>query len=229
VKISSQTFHKVNMAKTMETDSLGYTVQLNKVPTLAEGTDYGIFAEAVAAFGSAQNLLDKAVNSVVQHDMKGAIREALCENLEKHLGITRETQKVTSPTKADPNRQVDEYVVKSDAEFVKKALATANETVASTAQFVVPTEGFDFDAISEPRTAGSRGPGKTMLAFAEIVIAKGADAYNKTIGLLEASNPDAPKVVLDANGVPTTESLAGLIKANQQRMEKESMAALGIA
>lgn len=209
------------MSKTIETDSLGFTIKINKVPETID--------EAVAAFGGEANLIDSAVNSILQHNMKGDIRADICENLAKHLGVTRETKKVSSPTKADPNRQT-EVNTQSDAEFVKQVLAQAGVTPAEVAADILKSEGYDFDAISVPRTAGAgRGPGKQMLAFAEKVIAAGQEQYDKTIALLESANPDAAKVERNEAGVPTAESLAALIKANQERAVKESQAALGLA
>ena len=59
-----------------------------------------------------------------------------------------------------------------------------------------------------------------LLALANSIIGLGADGYLKAISLLESANPGI-FVICDENGIPNAESLAELIKINQDRVDIE--------
>lgn len=225
VKQTSDASHRVDQCaskrmKTITTQSLGYDIPVPNVPETLD--------EAVAAFGGADKLIGAAVNTVLQHNMKGEIRDHITSTLAKVLGVTRETKKVKSPTKADPAREID-VDTETDAEFVKTSLANANTTTAATASQVIPAEGFKFDATSTPREPGApKGAGKILTGIAEKIIALGEAAYSKTVSTLLAANPGLVIVTDESTGAPTVDSLALAIKANQDRVAKESLAGLGI-
>lgn len=204
--------------KQITTNVLGFEVPVTGVPEN--------LAEAVTSAGGEQNLTDQWIGYRKAHDTNGEARELVVESIAKVTGITRDSKTVKSPTKADPNREVEEFT-ESEAEYVKRALAESGKTAEQLASQVTSGLSVEFRGQGTARVGGPGKMAKVYTEAAQQVIGAGEAQYNATIGMLEQSNPGI-SVARDANGAPVLESLAAALKANLKRVQDEANAALGI-
>lgn len=205
--------------KTILTSVLGVDVPVTDVPETLD--------EAITSAGGEQKLVDTFVNHIKFHKTNGSAREAVTSALEKATGIKFKTEQKSSPTKADPNRMI-EVETETEQEYANRVFAESGQTaeqLAASGAFADLT--VKFDAVSTREPGAGRKMAKVYTESAEKLVALGADTYNKSIGLLESSNPGL-KIDRDEQGAPKVDSLAAALKRNKERVEAEANAALGL-
>lgn len=217
------------MSKILTVELLGFPVAINNVPTTTE--------EAVVACGGGavgeQKLVDKFVGFANAHHTYSDGRSDIIDAVEK-------ATKITALTNADGE------VTEKDSVYVARALAQSGKTVADVLAAIevkdehgavistgVSAITVDFNAGGSRRAGGgSKTPAKTYVDNATKIIANTpADVLTNIVAGLEKLNP-AHKIALDAEGKPTADSLAAMLKANADRKraeEKSELAALGAA
>lgn len=216
--------------KTVTTEALGLPAKVTGVPELLEGSEHGIFAEAVSVFGSAQNVLDAAVANVRAHGKPAtALRVAAVAIIAERTGVSIATEAVLNDDKTPKLDDAGNPVTietESQGRYVKRAIAESGiaiETIAAGSNIEVA-----FDASSNPRTgSGAVKVGKAYLEAATNKVNEGEAAFNKTIKFLEKHNPGV-SVLRAEDGTPVVESFALAIKANQDRVLKDAQAQMGL-
>lgn len=203
--------------KNSTTSVLGFNPPVSNVPEN--------IAECVTAAGGEQELVDQWVAYTFAHKVNTSARAAIVDALEETTGNKRATEKVKSPTKADPNREVEKYSESEQtyADRVRAELGQTTEQIWPTIAEAVGT--IEFKAVGEPRTGTSR-VGKEDAKNAETLLA--SDVWKNAVELLVQKNPGL-EIANGDDGKPTVESLAAALRTNRQRIAKEENALLGIA
>lgn len=205
--------------KTITTSVLGFDIPITDVPETLD--------EAVTSAGGEQKLVDTFVNHIKFHKTNGVAREAVAEALEKLTGVKPTTEQKKSPTKADPNRVI-EVQTETEQEYANRVFAESGRSAEDLQSEVAAAVGsIKFDAVTTREPGAGRKMAKVYTESAEKLIALGADTYNRSLGLLEKSNPGLT-IERDEQGTPKVESLAAALKRNKERVEAEANAALGL-
>lgn len=219
--------------KDTTTSVLGFDVPVTGQPTELQ--------EAITAAGGEQQLMDGWLNYIRFHKTNTEARAEVSDRIANLTGIQRATKTVKAPTKSDPNNEREEWD-ETEAEHVKRAIAASGKTLAEIATdllggFTYTNEknetvtveplSIAFSAQGQARTSTPKTIAKVYQKSAQTLIEKGEAVYNNAITLLQQANPGL-EVARNDQGVPEVESLAAALKANRDRVEKESNAALGL-
>jgi hypothetical protein len=204
--------------KSITTSVCGFDLEVSGVPETLD--------ELVKAAGGEQAVVDTFVNHKKYHVVNTEARSALSEALGEITGIEREVQKVKSPTKSDPDREVEKFA-ESEQEYVDRVVAQSGRTREALAPDVKAKVGtIAFKAVGEARVGGPR-LAKMDTEYAQKLIAAGADMFNQAVEKLQQKNPGVT-IEKDEQGVPKVESLAAALRANRARLEAESKAEFGV-
>jgi hypothetical protein len=204
--------------KSITTSVCGFDLEVSGVPETLE--------ELVKAAGGEQAVVDTFVNHKKYHVVNTEARSALSEALGEITSIEREVQKVKSPTKSDPDREVEKFA-ESEQEYVDRVVAQSGQTREALApQVKVKVGTIAFKAVGEARVGGPR-LAKMDTEYASKLIAAGADMFNQAVAKLQQKNPGLT-IEMDEAGTPKLESLASALRVNRARLEAESKAELGV-
>lgn len=195
---------------------LGFPVTINKVPTTLD--------EAIESCGGGnigtEKLLGKFVGYSNAHSTYNDGRSEIVTAVEKVTGIA---QKVGAENEDD----------EKDSIYVARALHESGKTVADV--IAAGEISVDFNPGTSGRRAGTpKTPSKTYVENATKIIdghKDKPDTLAQIVKGLSALNPTASPIVLDEAGAPTVESLAAMLKSNNDRKlaeAKAELAALGV-
>lgn len=206
--------------KTILTSIFGIDFPITKTP---ENLD-----ECKTVANGEQGVVDTFVNHHRFHRMNTDIRASVVDAMIELTGVQPETELKKSPTKSDPNRQIEVRTEKPEVYF-NRALAKSNQSLEEVTPLLQEAVGeTEFYAVGEPRVAGAARTTKGDLVNAQILINAGAEKYNQAVSMLEQKNTGLV-VERDEAGVPKLESLANALRTNRARAQAEENAALGIA
>jgi len=200
--------------KDTTTSVLGFDVPVTGQPT--------VLSEGVEAAGGEQNLLDGWVDYIRFHKTNTSARSAVVDALEEVLGIARATKKEKSPTKADPNREVEKYA-ESEQTYADRAVAQSGKTRAEVWDLIKETVG-SIPFQGQAREGVGRLAKQDTLKAQTLVE---AGVWQKAVDLLQSKNPGLT-IEMDEEGKPKVESLAAALRTNRKRLEAEENEALGI-
>lgn len=203
--------------KDTTTSVLGFDVPVTGQPETLQ--------ECVAAAGGEQNLVDGWVDYIRFHKTNTSARSAVVDAFEEVLKVERATEKVKSPTKADPNRMVDKFS-ESEQTFADRVVSQSGKTRAEIWDMIKEEVG-QIPFRGEGREGGVGRLAKQDTVKAQTLI-DAADKWPTAVQLLESKNPGL-KIEMDDDGKPKVESLASALRTNRKRLETEENASLGLA